>query len=290
MKRPKCPQRSPAENDHRGRDNHKVDGALEHLSPMSPVSGDHPSSASEDRGFFLRVARLGDRAIARKKRSVASTDGGDTYPPTTGDTGDAARKHQLPLHINPSPVARDYRAQPGTRLATSMIATEPPLPIDFCPRCESADGFRHHDTGDWLCMTCTRVTSLREFDELVDPHTLRPRALPSANTAAEWDPTIADLITWFETSGVHAIPDEPFELEPNRVVRDPAKWRATMLRDIAAGPAGPRSRYGALPHDIKIFRAAVEREENRGVDWRVQRTREGGAESERKKEGQAGMG
>ncbi len=50
--------------------------------------------------------------------------------------------------------------------------------------------------------------------------------------------------------GTHP-PTEPFELSKGVVVLKPALWWTATRRDIAAGPNGPRARYGSLQQDLQ---------------------------------------
>ncbi len=64
----------------------------------------------------------------------------------------------------------------------------------------------------------------------------------------DWDTETLALIKWFY--GTHP-PTEPFELSRGVTVIRPALWWTAMRRDIAAGPNGPRARYGALQSDLR---------------------------------------
>ena len=66
--------------------------------------------------------------------------------------------------------------------------------------------------------------------------------------AGGWDAETAELIKWF--SGTEP-PAEPFEFPKGIVIIRPALWWTALRRDIAAGPNGPRARYGALQQDLR---------------------------------------
>ncbi len=66
--------------------------------------------------------------------------------------------------------------------------------------------------------------------------------------SAEWDTEMLTLIRWFLDT--HP-PTEPFELSKGVTVIRPALWWTALRRDIAAGPRGPRARYGALQEDLR---------------------------------------
>ena len=66
--------------------------------------------------------------------------------------------------------------------------------------------------------------------------------------ASGWDSETAELIRWF--SGAEP-PTKPFELSKGVTVANPAHFWEALRRDIAAGPRGPRARYGALQQDLR---------------------------------------
>ncbi len=66
--------------------------------------------------------------------------------------------------------------------------------------------------------------------------------------SAEWDAEMLTLIRWF--LGTRP-PAGPFELCRGVTVLKPALWWTATRRDIAAGPNGPRARYGALQQDLQ---------------------------------------
>ncbi len=75
--------------------------------------------------------------------------------------------------------------------------------------------------------------------------------------SAEWDAEMLTLIRWF--LGTQP-PTEPFELSKGVTVIRPALWWTATRRDIAAGPNGPRARYGALQQDLRRLAALMKRE------------------------------
>ncbi len=72
--------------------------------------------------------------------------------------------------------------------------------------------------------------------------------------SAKWDAEMLTLIRWF--LGTHP-PTEPFELSKAVVVAQPKLWWVAIRRDIAAGPNGPRARYGALQQDLRRLAALL---------------------------------
>ncbi len=76
--------------------------------------------------------------------------------------------------------------------------------------------------------------------------------------SAEWDAEILSLIRWF--LGTHP-PTAPFELSKGIVVLKPALWWTATRRDIAAGPNGPRTRYGSLQQDLRRLAALMKKKE-----------------------------
>ena len=69
-----------------------------------------------------------------------------------------------------------------------------------------------------------------------------------ALVGAEWDAETTRIIEWFQATEP---PTEPFELFPHVKVIHPGRWWKTLKTDIAAGPKGPRARYGAIQADLK---------------------------------------
>ncbi len=76
-------------------------------------------------------------------------------------------------------------------------------------------------------------------------------------TEETWDTETLTLIKWF--LGTHPLA-EPFGLCRGVTVLKPALWWTAMRRDIAAGPGGPRARYGALQQDLRRLAALMKRE------------------------------
>ena len=67
-----------------------------------------------------------------------------------------------------------------------------------------------------------------------------------------WDEDTAALARWFLTA---VPPAEPFDLCRGVTILDPARWWQSIRADIAAGPTGPRARYGALQGDLRKLNA-----------------------------------
>ena len=78
-------------------------------------------------------------------------------------------------------------------------------------------------------------------------------------TEEKWDAEIAALIEWFLTTSP---PRDPFTLSKAVVVAHPARWWEALRRDIAAGPHGPRARYGALQQDLRRLAALMKSRES----------------------------
>lgn len=74
--------------------------------------------------------------------------------------------------------------------------------------------------------------------------------------AREWDPETEGLIAWL---AIAPVPAERFQLDPWRVVSDPAAFVAGLKAAIAQGPDGPRARTGSLQDDLRCYRGAMER-------------------------------
>ncbi len=75
-----------------------------------------------------------------------------------------------------------------------------------------------------------------------------PEAVEKDFSGKAWDTATLALIRWF--LGTHP-PSEPFELCRGVTILRPALWWTATRRDIAAGPGGPRARYGALQGDLR---------------------------------------
>ncbi len=74
---------------------------------------------------------------------------------------------------------------------------------------------------------------------------------------ADWDAEMLTLIRWFLSTRP---PAGPFELSRSVTILRPALWWTATRRDIAAGPGGPRARYGALQGDLRKLAALMKRE------------------------------
>ncbi len=73
-------------------------------------------------------------------------------------------------------------------------------------------------------------------------------AKPHPPRELAWDEETARLIEWFMRTPP---PAKPFELCRGVVILKPALWWASLKRDIADGPGGPRARHGALQADLR---------------------------------------
>ena len=74
---------------------------------------------------------------------------------------------------------------------------------------------------------------------------------PAANMKASWPPASQALINWFMELEP---PAAPFNQEPHIHVIDPAKYFASLKREIESGPSCPRGRNGALLYDLETLR------------------------------------
>ena len=71
---------------------------------------------------------------------------------------------------------------------------------------------------------------------------------PTLRSKPVWETDIKMIIDWMANAPA---PAASFQLHKAVTVNDPvAFWRA-IKGDIAAGPSGPRSLYGALQHDLR---------------------------------------
>ncbi len=68
----------------------------------------------------------------------------------------------------------------------------------------------------------------------------------ASRVASQWG-DLAPVVEWFLDA---TPPAEPFKLKQGVTITDPARWWRDIARDIAAGPEGPRARYGALQDDV----------------------------------------
>ena len=66
-----------------------------------------------------------------------------------------------------------------------------------------------------------------------------------------WPPEAQALINWFMELEP---PAAPFNQEPHIHVIDPAKYFASLKREIESGPSCPRGRNGALLYDLETLR------------------------------------
>ncbi len=69
---------------------------------------------------------------------------------------------------------------------------------------------------------------------------------PETGNAARWG-AFAPIVEWLLGS---TPPGEPFILKPAVRITDPHRWWGDIATDVAAGPHGPRARYGALQDDL----------------------------------------
>ena len=70
-------------------------------------------------------------------------------------------------------------------------------------------------------------------------------------TPPEWDTETAVLVRWFEVALLSA---SPFDLQPYIRIVNPTRFYRSLRIDIAAGPAGPRARTGAMQADLRRLR------------------------------------
>ncbi len=82
-------------------------------------------------------------------------------------------------------------------------------------------------------------------------------ASTEASRSPSWDSETAALVEWFERTPA---PTQPFQLSPGVFVARPAHFWEALRRDIAAGPSGPRAKYGALQQDLRRLAALMKRE------------------------------
>ncbi len=64
--------------------------------------------------------------------------------------------------------------------------------------------------------------------------------------AVQWG-DLAPIVEWFLSAEP---PAEPFKLKQGITISNPQRWWRDIAADIAAGPEGPRARYGALQSDV----------------------------------------
>lgn len=71
----------------------------------------------------------------------------------------------------------------------------------------------------------------------------------------EWNVEMLELIRWFESAD---LPMQPFAVNDFENILDPAKYYEVLKREIAAGPRGPRLKYGVLQSDLQRLKAYCE--------------------------------
>jgi hypothetical protein len=79
------------------------------------------------------------------------------------------------------------------------------------------------------------------------------------NPKTSWPPEVQYLIDWFMTLDT---PTEPFYLAPHIRVINPEKFFASLKREIATGPTGPRARMGTLQSDLQSLESYFINKEN----------------------------
>lgn len=90
-------------------------------------------------------------------------------------------------------------------------------------------------------VTCADILTAKSAMSAGDQHGTVTCKMPDAIPA--WPPEDQMIIDWFK-----AAPriEDPFDLTPHIHISDPEKFYAALERDVAAGPTGPRARYGVL--------------------------------------------
>ena len=68
----------------------------------------------------------------------------------------------------------------------------------------------------------------------------------------DWETNTKMIIEWFGTA---TPPANSFQLKKAVTVIDPVVYWRVIKHDIAAGPNGPRTYYGALQHDLRCLSA-----------------------------------
>ncbi len=101
------------------------------------------------------------------------------------------------------------------------------------------------------------VSRLRQHKPEVIDYLAPPAPAPAELSG--WDPESRHLIEWF---GRTPAPAQPFRLAPGVFVARPAHFWEALHRDIAAGPDGPRARYGALQQDLRRLAALMKSRES----------------------------
>jgi len=125
----------------------------------------------------------------------------------------------------------------------------------------AADSTRRSDSSDSSDSSTAGVTRVS-----ADADRLRAEAdaHPKAHSNRGWgessespeSPELSRLIEWFQCYR-DRLPQEPFLLRPGCHVARPHRFYQALDRDIAAGPAGARARYG-LSNDLTDLRNLLE--------------------------------
>ncbi len=68
----------------------------------------------------------------------------------------------------------------------------------------------------------------------------------TSRDAAQWGDLVA-VVNWFLNAEP---PATSFKLKQGITINNPQRWWRDIALDIAAGPEGPRARYGALQDDL----------------------------------------
>ncbi len=77
------------------------------------------------------------------------------------------------------------------------------------------------------------------------------KSQPPTKVKAMWPSNMHGLIDWFMALKP---PAAPFDQETHIHVIDPAKYFASLKREIESGPGCPRGRNGALLYDLNTLR------------------------------------
>jgi hypothetical protein len=110
-----------------------------------------------------------------------------------------------------------------------------------CPPCPQAQYYQWFHDADME----KPKSAMSASDEGADKTWKNPA--PPKNTNG-WDVETQKLIGWFLTL---TPPTEPFYLQAHTHVASPGKFFESLLRDIKAGPKGPRARLGTLKSDLR---------------------------------------
>ena len=87
------------------------------------------------------------------------------------------------------------------------------------------------------------VDALRDHKSAVIDLLVTERA---SRVASQWG-DLAPIVKWFLNAEP---PTAPIKLKQGITISNPQRWWADIAADIAAGPEGPRARYGALQDDL----------------------------------------